>query len=110
MNSKGMSSASLVLGILSILLIFCGGSFISGALGIMFALLSRGAGRMDTKARAGLGLSIAGMIISLVLFTALLIFVIHSGKLLESDYDDHYDYDYHYDYEYEMPDEGTYTI
>lgn len=73
-QSPGMAIASLVLGILSLLLVCCGVSFFLGALGMLLALLSRGRSEMTTSAKAGMGLSLAGMILGLITFVFTLMF------------------------------------
>lgn len=65
--NNGMAIASLFMGILSIVMMCCGFSFFFGALGILFALLSRKEKAMDPQAKIGLGLSIGGTVMSLVL-------------------------------------------
>ena len=62
-SSPGMGTAALVLGICSMILLITGLSFIAGALGILFALLSRGSGRMKSLPKVGLMLSITGLAI-----------------------------------------------
>lgn len=66
---NGFATASLVLGILSLILCCC--CYVSvplGALGIIFAILSKGASiRMSGRSKTGLGLSIAGLCITLLL-------------------------------------------
>ena len=64
-TNNGFSLASLILGITSIVFICCGG-FVFGALGIVFAILSRGANAMSSQAKVGLGLSIGAFVISLI--------------------------------------------
>ncbi|NCB93839.1 MAG: DUF4190 domain-containing protein [Clostridia bacterium] len=66
-SPNGFMVASLVMGILSIVLICCGFSFFFGALGILFAILSRREGKMEAQAKVGLGLSIAGTVLGLVI-------------------------------------------
>lgn len=65
-TNNGFSLASLILGITSIVFICCGG-FVFGSLGIVLAILSREAGPMTSQAKVGLGLSISGLTISLLL-------------------------------------------
>lgn len=66
-TASGFSVASLVMGIISLLLVCCGISYVFGALGIVFAILSRTAGKkMDSQASIGLGLSIAGSVIGII--------------------------------------------
>lgn len=73
-QSPGMASASLVLGILSLLLVCCGASLFAGALGILLALLSRGRGEMSGSAKAGMGLSLAGVVLGMFLLIFVLLF------------------------------------
>lgn len=101
-RSEGMATAALVLGIISVLLICCGGSIVLGALGIMFALLSRGAGTMNTKARVGMGLSIGSMIISIILIVVIVLFVVRSDEVYDFIVDEfYYNYDEYLDDSYE---------
>lgn len=72
-TSSGFSTASLVMGIISLLLVCCGFSYVFGALGIIFAILSRKGRRMDSQARFGLGLSIAGSVIGLIVLIVVLV-------------------------------------
>ena len=66
-NSNYMATASLVLGILSVVLCCCGGfGIILGAIGIVLAILSRGREPMETSAKVGLGLSIGGIVLSII--------------------------------------------
>lgn len=70
---SGFSVASLVMGIISLLLVCCGISYVFGALGIIFAVLSRTSGRkMDSQASIGLGLSIAGSVIGIIVLVVYL--------------------------------------
>ena len=74
-GNRSMSIASLVMGILSLLCCCCGYAGIAfGALGIIFALLSRQDGPMDTQAKVGLALSCVGAALA-VLSVLLLIFL-----------------------------------
>lgn len=84
---NGMAVASLVMGILSLLLVCCGFSFCFGALGILFALLSRTNKSMDPQARIGLGLSIGGTVIGL----ALLLTILFGNISYYSDYMEEYE-------------------
>ncbi len=107
-QSGALATASLVMGICGLVLICCGGSFILGALGIIFALLSRGRGRMSGSAKAGLILSIVGIVLSIAIYTFYIISLFASGQFDEImdtyDYyynygeDDYYDYDDYSDY------------
>ena len=67
-SSPGMATAALVLGICSLVLFFTGLSFITGALGILLALLSRGSLPMRPAAQSGLILSVIGLVIEISLF------------------------------------------
>ena len=62
-SSPGMGTAALVLGICSLVLLITGLAFIPAALGILFALLSRGSGRMKSQPRVGLLLSLIGLVL-----------------------------------------------
>lgn len=70
---NGMVTAALVMGILSLLLTCCGLSYVFGALGIIFALLSRKNGPMDPQAKIGMGLSIAGSVLGIVIIAVALL-------------------------------------
>lgn len=72
-SGNGMVAASLVMGILSLLLTCCGLSYVFGALGIIFALLSRKNGPMDPQAKIGIGLSIAGSVLGIVIIVVALL-------------------------------------
>lgn len=71
-RNPAMAVAALVLGCVSIVLCTC--LYISipcGALAILFALLSRGGSlRMNGQACAGLGLGIAGLVLTIVVYAA----------------------------------------
>ncbi|MGI6008286.1 MAG: DUF4190 domain-containing protein [Ruminococcus sp.] len=109
-QSSGLATASLVMGICCLVLMCCGASFILGALGIIFALLSRGRGRMSGSAKAGIILSIVGIILSIAIYTFYIVNLVASGQVQDiidsyeyyynydsSDYDDYYDFDGSYD-------------
>lgn len=110
-NSNSMSTAAMVLGICSIVFICCGGSIILGTVGIILALLSRGSGTMDGRAKTGLILSIVGLSLCIVIWGAYFIWFIASGLFDQvwgeynsvpgSDYYNTMPYDeddYYYDY------------
>lgn len=66
-KNNNMALASLILGVLSILLCCCGGfGIILGAVGIVLAILSRGREPMETSAKVGLGLSIGGIVLGII--------------------------------------------
>ena len=77
-RSAGFSTASLVLGILSLVTCCCIYSALSfGALAIIFALLSRGGEMtMDTRGLTGLGLGIAGLVLGIVIFIFMFIYTV----------------------------------
>ncbi len=79
---SGFASASLVLGILSLVLGCC--LYVSiplGGLGILFAILSKKTADMEGRAKAGLGLSIAGLVLSILLtIVAVFSFVAYSTR------------------------------
>lgn len=71
---NGFASAALVLGILSLVLCCC--CYISiplGALGILFAILSRQDSQMPGRSRAGLGLSIAGLCLTFLMGVSMIL-------------------------------------
>jgi len=70
--SNGFSITALIMGICSLVFICCGGGFILGSLGIIFAILSRNAGKMNTQAKVGLGLSIAAFALTLIIVPMIL--------------------------------------
>lgn len=72
---NGMSTASLVMGIISLVLCCC--FYVSiplGALGILFAILSKGKDQtMCGRSKTGLGLSIAGLVLTILLTIGMLV-------------------------------------
>lgn len=87
---NGFAVAALVMGIVSLLLMCCGLGFVTGSLGILFAILSRKNVRMSTQAKVGMGLSIAGFVISFVLFFFALFMYSDVYKDVLQQYDDFY--------------------
>lgn len=73
-SGNAMSFASLIVGILALLLGFFGGVFgiVMGALGIILAILSRGRERMPAQAKIGIGFSISGLFLGTMMLTAML--------------------------------------
>lgn len=69
---SGFAVASLVMGILSLLLACCSGigGIAAGALGIIFAILSRKGQPMESQAKIGMGTSIAGLALGVVIIIA----------------------------------------
>lgn len=101
-GSSTMATVALVLGICSILFTCCGGSCFFGAIGIILALLSRGSGHMNAQAKVGLGLSIGGIILGIIVTLLMIIFSIApSGKLEQyMDTIERYSYIYESDDDY----------
>lgn len=76
-----LASAAFVLGIISLFATFCCCPFVFSAIGIILALLSKGAEQaLRPKARTGLILSIIGMAVSLILSIFLIAFPIFMMK------------------------------
>jgi hypothetical protein len=84
-RSASMTTAAKVLGIISI--VTCTNLFISvvcGALAILFALLSKGGElTMSKRAKVGLGLGIAGLVITAILYGVTLANILHTYGSLE---------------------------
>lgn len=77
--AERLATASFVMGIISLVSILCCCPFIFSALGIIFALLSKGAEKvLRQRAKTGLILSIIGMVVSVVItvFTIAMPFVL----------------------------------
>ncbi|MDO4491646.1 MAG: hypothetical protein Q4B85_11320 [Lachnospiraceae bacterium] len=81
--SPAMASASLALGLFSVILIATGFSVITGSLGLILALLSRGAGPLSQKAKTGLFTSLVGILGGIVI-TGMALFAIFSGDWRET--------------------------
>lgn len=82
LSSEKLAKVSFVLGIVSLFSFFCCCPFVVSAVGITLALLSKGASEtFKPKAKTGLILSIAGMIISLVMIISTLVMPIVLAKL-----------------------------
>lgn len=104
--SSGMATASLILGILSLVtLCFIPLSVVFGALSITFALLSKGGEyTLPGNSKAGIIISIAGVLLSIV-FTVLVVIAAFSmyGTTEFQNMMDEYQYyynDYYKDYDY----------
>lgn len=81
---NGMAVASMTLGIASVILLCCGGGGLPiGALGIIFALLSRQDRHMNTQAKVGLGLSIGGIVLSILAVIASFVLLFASGTFMD---------------------------
>lgn len=63
------ATAAMIMGIISLLITCCGGSFVFGALGITFALLSRQShsSKLESQAKTGLILSIIGFVAGIII-------------------------------------------
>lgn len=102
---NGMVAAALVMGILSLLLTCCGLSYVFGALGIIFALLSRKEGSMDPQAKIGMGLSITGSVIGIMIIIVALLQdpsyymdILKEYEQFYNEYENDGDYDNYDDY------------
>lgn len=117
---SGFASASLVLGILSLLLACCSGigGIAAGALGIIFAILSRKEQPMERPAKIGLITSIVGFAAGCLIILVTILFI-STGRInlqdelrnelgrygyefyfgddddYDNDYDDHNNHNYH---------------
>lgn len=110
-SGNSLAAAALVLGILAVLTSWCViGGIALGSMGIVLALLSRGREPMEMQAKVGLGLSIGGFFLS-ILILMLALFAFRTFSLEHSIYEDsyqpgwdsYYNYDYGYDYGYGSP-------
>ena len=73
--ADSLATASLVLGIISIVSILCCCPFVFSAIGIVLALLSKGGEKVfRPRAKTGLILSIVGLVVSFVLITVSIAF------------------------------------
>lgn len=71
-DPNGLSLTALIIGICSLVFVCCGGGIVLGALGIILALLSRGASTMNSQAKVGLGLSIGALALSMIIVPIML--------------------------------------
>lgn len=105
-KSNSFALVALIMGIASILLACCSGigGVILGALGIIFAIISRGKESMCTQAKIGLGVSIAGIVLGIIVFIASLLFI-GSGEFQRMFEDELHRYGYEHDYDYDYDDD-----
>ena len=105
-GSPSLAAASMIMAICSFLFMLNMGSLFFGSLGVLFALLSRGAGRMSGTAKAGMAGCITGMIVGICLYAFTISQLFNSGDsnhLLKQFYNQ-------YMQEYQItPDAGTTT-
>lgn len=105
-SNNNMALASLILGVLSILLCCCGGfGIILGAVGIVLAILSRGREPMETNAKVGIGLSIGGIVLGIVVLVLAFAAVgsdqfrsEFGSELYQNGYGDYEDYSHYFDH------------
>ena len=85
-NRSTAASTALITGLLSVFFIFIGMSLPMGAFGVIVALLSRGNGEMEGRAKAGLALSMAGMAYGVyaLLYTFYLLTTPEYSKMIET--------------------------
>ena len=105
-GSPSLAAASMIMAICSFLFMLNMGSLFFGSLGVLFALLSRGAGRMSGTAKSGMAGCIIGMIVGICLYA----FTI--SQLFESGDSNHLlqQFQNQYIQEYQItPDTGTTT-
>lgn len=91
-RTNGMAVAALILGIFSLITCCCGlGGIVFGAAGIIIAILSRGTAPMEKTAKIGLGLSISGLILGIVLLVFLFFFsnALDNASYFYDYYNDH---------------------
>lgn len=98
-GSNGMALASLILGILSIVMCCCGGfGVILGAVGIVLAILSRGREPMETNAKAGLCLSIGGIVLGIVVLVLAFV-TMSSNSLYRRSLENYEGYSHYFDHD-----------
>lgn len=99
-NNNSFALVALVIGIVSILFACCTGigGIALGALGIIFAVISRGKMPMCTQAKVGLGISIAGIVLGIIVFVGS-IFLLGSDEFQRMFEDEMHRYGYEYNYD-----------
>lgn len=99
---NNLALASLIVGILSILLCCCGGfGVILGAVGVVLAILSRGREPMENNAKIGLGLSIGGIVLGIVVLIMAFAMVGSDefrSEMYRNGYGTHEDYSHYFDH------------
>lgn len=78
-QNNNMATASMIMGILAMVLVCCYGGLLFGGLGILFAILSRTEERMSGQARAGLILSVIALVVDVLLIAAVFLLAWNSG-------------------------------
>ncbi len=75
-SSAGMASAAMILGIFSLIMMATGFSIITGSIGVILALLSRGSGTLSGRSLAGFITSFLGILggIGVLIFTYVTLF------------------------------------
>lgn len=93
-RSSAFTMASLVLGIVALATGCCVyTAIICGALAVMFALLSRGGERtMSNKAKIGLGLGIAGIVLGLLMLVSAFAYIFVQFGSFENYMDYYFDF------------------
>ncbi|MCD7868947.1 MAG: DUF4190 domain-containing protein [Clostridiales bacterium] len=101
---RGLAVAAVVLGILSLLTsVTVAGGILLGVIGIVLAILSRKQRPMRTSAKVGMGFSIAGIVLSVVILAGTILWsVSFINEYLQDPYGI---YDYFYEYGDEYGDE-----
>ena len=74
-GSPGMAKTAFILGICSLLFSLSGMGITFAVMGIIFALLSRGSGKIQKSAKNGIRLSIVGLIIGCIVLISSLVYV-----------------------------------
>ncbi len=94
--------APVIVGILSLLLCCCGGfGVILGAVGVVLAILSRGREPMENTAKIGLGLSIGGIVLGIVVLIMAFAMVGSDefrSEMYRNGYGTHEDYSHYFDH------------
>lgn len=101
-QKNNMALASLIVGVLSILLCCCGGfGVILGAVGVVLAILSRGREPMENNAKIGLGLSIGGIVLGIAVLIMAFAMVGSDefrSQMYQNSYGTHGDYSHYFEH------------